>query len=350
MFKEVTKNALKTKRNILQFKRNIKRKLLALKLQKDDKDREFRETYDSIIQPINAIASHIAKTPEFSKRKIKIEKTKQEGEDKEMKQESEDDDEKTPQESEGEGEEENRESDSQDEESEDEDGVFKSASKLFADTKNNALLDVYVKKILTDPNSNDDKYGVVLKQELGEYTLGSEAIKFKDDKVILGDKTYKATPGLFELLFLKKPKRYTKEDCRYYNEMLRLSKAIFRNNNPLERLKGNRSVKYIKIIKPYQNKFITKKQSPNMTQTKRRSLSFPTRSFSSSAVIRDKMEGKGIKVDGAPRKFIYWNDPNELVERLVLLHGSQQAGNTSHAIQEEISRIEEELREEQIID
>jgi hypothetical protein len=42
--------------------------------------------------------------------------------------------------------------------------------------------------------------------------------------------------------------------------------------------------------------------------------------------------------------YIYWNDPNELVERLQLLRASKRAGNTG--LVNEIANIEEELREE----
>lgn len=41
--------------------------------------------------------------------------------------------------------------------------------------------------------------------------------------------------------------------------------------------------------------------------------------------------------------FIYWDDPNELVLRLHLLHLSRQAGNSS--VTNEILNIEQELRE-----
>jgi hypothetical protein len=45
---------------------------------------------------------------------------------------------------------------------------------------------------------------------------------------------------------------------------------------------------------------------------------------------------------------IYWDDPNELVERLHLLIASQAAGNFNH--RNEIISIIEELREANIIE
>lgn len=45
--------------------------------------------------------------------------------------------------------------------------------------------------------------------------------------------------------------------------------------------------------------------------------------------------------------YTYWNDPNELVDRLRLLIASQSAGHTGHT--NEIASIIEELREADII-
>lgn len=45
--------------------------------------------------------------------------------------------------------------------------------------------------------------------------------------------------------------------------------------------------------------------------------------------------------------YVYWNEPNELVQRLRLLIASTQAGSNSHS--NEIASIVEELRESNII-
>ena len=48
-----------------------------------------------------------------------------------------------------------------------------------------------------------------------------------------------------------------------------------------------------------------------------------------------------------PYQYIFWNDPNELCERLELLLASTSAGNQAH--KNEIISIIEELREANII-
>jgi len=45
---------------------------------------------------------------------------------------------------------------------------------------------------------------------------------------------------------------------------------------------------------------------------------------------------------------MYWDDPNELVDRLQLLAASYQAGNKSHT--NEIMSISEDLREADLIE
>jgi len=52
---------------------------------------------------------------------------------------------------------------------------------------------------------------------------------------------------------------------------------------------------------------------------------------------------RGHKTD-----YVYWDDPNELVDRLQLLAASYQAGNKSHT--NEIMSMLEELREAGLIE
>ena len=47
------------------------------------------------------------------------------------------------------------------------------------------------------------------------------------------------------------------------------------------------------------------------------------------------------------QSFIYWDDPNELVERLQMLLSSKNAGNNNH--NNEMNSIIEELKEANII-
>lgn len=55
-----------------------------------------------------------------------------------------------------------------------------------------------------------------------------------------------------------------------------------------------------------------------------------------------------MQVTNNPIDYVYWDDPNELVDRLRLLIASQEAGNSNHS--NEINRILEELIESNIIE
>lgn len=55
-----------------------------------------------------------------------------------------------------------------------------------------------------------------------------------------------------------------------------------------------------------------------------------------------------MKVNNKALDYVFWDDPNELVQRLRLLMASEQAGNDSH--RNEINSIIEELQEAQIIE
>jgi len=53
------------------------------------------------------------------------------------------------------------------------------------------------------------------------------------------------------------------------------------------------------------------------------------------------------ELTGNSINYVYWDDPNKLVDRLKLLVASKQAGHTGH--KNEIVSIIEELREAKII-
>lgn len=61
-----------------------------------------------------------------------------------------------------------------------------------------------------------------------------------------------------------------------------------------------------------------------------------------------KYDGENINVfNNNPMKYIYWDNLNELISGLALLHASSKEGNNSHL--NEIRSIEQELREAYVI-
>lgn len=160
----------------------------------------------------------------------------------------------------------------------------------------------------------DEVYGPY-KDETGQWKLGNSNLKVSDDKIIIGNQNWAATPGLFELLFYKNPKHYDKSELEIYKNILLNTSAHKKNFDPKAQLKGNRGQKYKNIIKK---------------------------------VFDSTHTGKGLmRVNLKNSNYIYWDDPNELVDRLKLLVASQNAGHTNH--NNEIISIVEELREANII-
>ena len=123
----------------------------------------------------------------------------------------------------------------------------------------------------------------------------------------MGDKTYNGTEGLWELLTLKDPSNYTETDLNNYKEILISTNAHKKNYNPDEGISGNRHSKYQKVISKL-------------------------------------FKGQGLReVTNNKIDYIYWDDPNELIDRLRLLWLSKEAGNTG--VDNEIQSIIEELTE-----
>lgn len=153
------------------------------------------------------------------------------------------------------------------------------------------------------------------KDENGIWKFGDIIVKLNEDKIVVGNQTWAYTPGLFELLFYKKPQNYDATELNIYKKILLNTNAHRKNYKSDGQVIGNRGYKYTKIIrKMFQN-----------THT-----------------------GKGLmSVNMQKPNYIYWDDPNELVERLKLLIASQEAGHTNQ--NNEIVSIIEELKEANII-
>lgn len=170
------------------------------------------------------------------------------------------------------------------------------------------LTDLYENKKL------DTIYGPY-KNKDGKWKFGSTDLSLSDEKITVGSRSWTLTPGLYSLLFHKRPDHYDSTELNIYKQILTATSAHKRNFDPSNQLKGNRGFKYKKII---------------------------------SKLFATTHTGKGLmSVNLGKPNYIYWDDPNELVNRLRLLIASQQAGNNSHT--NEIVSIIEELREANII-
>lgn len=171
----------------------------------------------------------------------------------------------------------------------------------------------------------DTEYGVrKLKQGL---KIGNAPVNFNGDKMILLDKTYRLTPGLASLIFERGSftSLPTESDQNTYRSIIHDTNAHRKNYSPSQEIRQSSSLKYRETIKPL--------------------VLFPEPTKFGSALLPQYM----IAPQSTSRQtdYVYWDNPNELVDRLRLLIASQAAGNTSHT--NEIFSIIEELREAGIV-
>lgn len=152
----------------------------------------------------------------------------------------------------------------------------------------------------------------------------------KQYMITINDLNYEFTAGLKELLIRNKPnlELVTEKDKIMYKHLLVITSAHRRDFNPNGQLKGDKGLKYCQIIKPLFSD--TKPDVPEKLTDLKIGGSLP----------KSKKYNKATD-------YIYWDDPNELIERLKLLIASKSAGNSNH--DNEILSVIEELKESGII-
>lgn len=174
----------------------------------------------------------------------------------------------------------------------------------------------YIKGFLSDTtNEYDISYGVHIDPATDKLYMGNKELDIgKNSELRIDEHTFAGTEGLYELIFKQKPKEYTVTDVdrSNYKKILDLTNVTRRGFDPTRQRKGSRGEKYRKIVKP--------------------------------TFGRPKSSGQGFMINSivAPQ-YVYFNDPNELVDRLRLLIASGLAGNDAH--RNEIESIIEELKE-----
>lgn len=176
----------------------------------------------------------------------------------------------------------------------------------------------YVLDFFQKSSKIDNVYGPIYDLSASKWILGNKVINFnkKNGYISVGDVEFKATPGLYQLLFYKDPS-YNKEDEKKYLNLLDLTNVHRRSD---KRLKSSRLSKYQDIIQP---------------------------NFQVEARSRTKTSGHGLIYNEKPIEYVYWDNINELVDRLKLLVASKEAGNNS--LDNEIIAIINELKEANII-
>lgn len=179
----------------------------------------------------------------------------------------------------------------------------------------------------------DTKYG--LYESGNTLMMGSAEVGFDGPNIIIGEFTYKGTRGLYELLFKKNPGKFTYNDVKNYKHILKYTNAHHVNYDVNKKIAASKGFKYTKIIKP-----ILEGKPPNV---------WWTRNWKIGAGIKKKIIDSHRNVlPNVKIEYKYWDNVNELCDRLQLLIASKQAGHTGH--DNEIISIIEELREARVIE
>lgn len=215
------------------------------------------------------------------------------------------------------------------------------------------LFKPYLLKVTnSDTKDMDDRYGIRI-LPTGGMVVGNAQASIDGNNIIVNNKMYVGTPGLFQLLFLKKPTMYTEDDLEKYRDILNRSQAHKQQFSYEKNISASKGWKYNNIIAPL---FSSTKKSSTLVETR---FTPPSSSSYSKTPLtlyatkptryqtRSKFPSSGSGMWEGQSIYEYWDDPNELVDRLRLLHASTMAGHTGH--ENEMQSIIEELREADII-
>lgn len=173
---------------------------------------------------------------------------------------------------------------------------------------------------------SDTNYGIK-KMKNGQYKIGKSEVKLSNQNIFVSKHTFKLTTGLMSLLFLKTPLYYTNGDLTNYKKIILLTGVHL---NIQRKLKNDDSFKFNHIINPL---FIGEELNHDDEKEMKVGKSLQTNYME---LLTD------TKID-----YKYWDDINELVDRLKLLFASQAAGHNGH--NNEIIAIIEELKEANVI-
>lgn len=201
-------------------------------------------------------------------------------------------------------------------EKEEANGAYNSLTQDTKKMRSHVISD-FLKQIKARDSKFDQVLGV--RKLRNGYKIGDSDFSFSDKEFRIGRNTYPMTSGLTELIFKNYPDRdqISLIDRQNYRKIIGDTHALHKNYNPHQSLRQDKSRKYFAFI----DKGIAE------------GTGLPTNMIAS--------KGKTLC------DYIYWDDPNELVERLKLLIAERSAGNMNH--DNEIQSIIEELREAQLI-
>ena len=124
----------------------------------------------------------------------------------------------------------------------------------------------YFKHALNN-NTNDNIFGFRFKDEnsqnITNLMIGDTEVHFlPGDDLQIGNRRYHGTPGLYELITYKDPDQYTEEDLANYAEIVKQTNVLYRDNNPANEHRWNRSDKWKYILRPIWMEVLEEEEQP----------------------------------------------------------------------------------------
>ena len=185
----------------------------------------------------------------------------------------------------------------------------------------NALLQAFTKKNI------DLAFGLYAQE--GKFKIGNKEVNIEDNDINVDDIIFEGTPGFWELITSKNPENYTGEDLDKYRQLLLLTNAVYRDNNPdNNNPKSSKSPKWKNIIKPIWEQI--KIQKDEEEEYEEPATSEAGQSLSGTGLLK-----------------ILPSDPNALIDRFDLLFSSKKAGHTG--VRNEIVSILDELKRQGVL-
>lgn len=211
------------------------------------------------------------------------------------------------------------------------------------------LVRSYIRLIMKSTDKFDLTFGPRPDWAADKWYLGNQPLIFQHDNSIqIANRVFLGTEGVYELLFMNKPdeSKIKSQDYGIYKDILNFTNVHRVNFEKEGRVRSSASYKYTKVIMP-----LVKSTRSRSASTPGRSMPYPH----AHPLLKKKTPHKGegmilgeYKITSdKPVEYVYWNDINELVDRLRLLYASAKAGNNAHT--NEVASILEELKEEGII-
>jgi hypothetical protein len=201
----------------------------------------------------------------------------------------------------------------------------------------------FVLKMLHSTQANRKYHTFGARMAENGLMIGDSKLDVDDnDNIIINNKQYKGTKGLFELIFKPKPSIYTQKDLAVFKKILDDTNAHRKNYSKNSDIHRNSSEKYKTIIVKL---FPSKRRNP----IKRKSLSTVELNLlhKRRKTNEANVSGKGLMKNLYDTNIIYYNNLNKLVDRMKLIYEAKQAGHSG--LENEWVALIGELRNRRVI-